>query len=345
MKPIFACLLAVLFPVFSFGQTVPTTCEAPDSVKMLYEIDAKVLAVESMQGTSLEDSVIIPQDLIDEKLELLLAVHNAFGLAARDTVVECLDIHNDPNLYSIRHVVVVVESGTDWGDSLIDGNSQSGNAEVDFLLETYGLSLLDHYEIQSSVWLTFVADQEYNTPALAKLFLPVEGVIETNNEYAFCIAACEEITQEFPAVDTFVILKYWGCLDQSCTSFRVWEFHLPIGCEEVEFAGSYGSEFWEFDCGPLETAGDFSVFTKFEVSPSPADVGFFTKITARSNMQGRLYLVNLPGQILKSQEIQLQGGIGNETFFETSHLPNGLYFLTLKLDNHFFTKKIIIHHR
>ena len=66
MKPIFALLLAVSFPFFSFCQIVPTTCEAPDSVKMRYELDAKVMAVDFMQeATSLQDSVLIPEHLIE----------------------------------------------------------------------------------------------------------------------------------------------------------------------------------------------------------------------------------------------------------------------------------------
>ena len=344
MKPIFTLLLAIGLPIFSFGQIVPTSCEAPDSVKMRYEFDAKIFAVESMQGTPLEDSVIIPTDLIEAKLKLLLAVHNGFGLAARDTVVDCLDIHLDSIEHSLRHVSVLADTGVVWLKNLAAGISPTGNPAVDALVDLFGLTVQEHYTWSSHRDVLLMTDQDYNTVAIAKKFMAQDSVIDAHHHYGACWG-CDQIYQEFPPIDTFVILKYLHCWGDDCGYHRVWEFHLPLGCEEVEFAGSYADLLPEGICDGPDAAGDFSVFEKFEVAPSPADDFCFVKITAHSNMHGRLYLLNLPGQILKSQEINLQSGQENQAFFETSHLPNGLYFLTLKLDNQFFTKKIIIHHR
>lgn len=343
MKTLSFLLVFFLLAGISYSQIAPTSCDAPDSIKLRYEFDAKVLAVQSMQGTSLEDSAIIPQALIEGKMKLLLAVYNAIGLAARDTVVDCLNIHLDSLEHSLRHVWVSADTGLVWFKNLAAGFIPSGNSMADSLLQLFGMSVLQTgtWSNYREIWL--VTDQEYNTAAIAKKFLTLDGVIDAHNNYAFCWG-CDQIIQEFPVIDTFVILKFLHCWGDNCGYKRMWEFHLPIGCEVVHFAGSYWDLLDAGVCDNLNAVSSPGFFKNFEVFPSPADDFCFVKINPVSNFQGQLSLVNLSGQQLRVQEIRLMSGQENQLTFETGSLPQGLYFLVLKTDNQIFTKKIIIHH-
>lgn len=336
-------LVTFLVSVTSFGQTVPTSCDAPDSIKLLYEFDAKVLAVQFMQSTSLEDSVIIPTMLVEEKMKLLLAVHNAFELAARDTVVDCLNIHLDSMEHSLRYVWVAADSSSVWFKNLIAGSYPTGNPTADSLIELYGLKVQSTGAWSVYRYVLLMTDQDYNTAAIANKFLAMADVIDSHNTYVFCWG-CDQIIQEFPAIDTFVILKYLHCWGDDCGYKRMWEFHLPIGCEVVHFAGSYWDLLDAGVCDNLNAIGSPVFFEKFEAFPSPADDFCSVKINPSTNFQGQLSLVNLSGQRLKVQEIRLMSGQDNQIILETGNLPEGLYFLVLNIDSQVFTKKIIIHH-
>ena len=63
------------------------------------------------------------------------------------------------------------------------------------------------------------------------------------------------------------------------------------------------------------------------------------------NTQAQLRLVNLHGQTMQVQVLQFQGGQEYQAYFDAISLPGGMYFLSLQVDGHISTKKIIVQHR
>lgn len=311
---------------------------------MRYEFDAKVLAVQSMQGTPLEDSVLIPQYLIDAKMNLLLMVHNASGLEARDTVIDCLNIHLDSLEHSLRYIAVTADTGVFWLKKLAGGALSTGNQAVDGWIDLYGLTVQETSLLGAYRYVLLRTGQDYNTAAIAKKWMELDSVADANHKISFCWG-CHQIYEEEPVIDTFSILKYLYCWGDDCGYHRTWEFHLPLGCEAVSFAGSYHDVLETGTCDQVDAIPDRDVYEYLTTGPNPANEFFFLKITSRQTMHGWFNLVNLPGRIVKSEKMALIAGEEKQFSIETKDLPDGLYFLILKLDNRIFTKKLIIHHR
>jgi hypothetical protein len=339
MKSIISIIFLLIICQHLGAQIVPTTCEAPDSVKAKYDYDAKVLAVEAMQTSTWKDSILIPQSLIDAKMRLFLGVYNGFGLPARDTVIECLDIHFDSIAHTLQHVQVEADTSTGWIKNWIAGIFPTGNPGVDFLISTYSLQLQAHSSALGKFILLVKAGFDLNNPALARHFAEAEGVTWTTHGYAFCWG-CDEIYLEGSIIDTFILLTYMRCWGDDCGYRRFYEFHLPLGCEKLHFARSYG-DVLEEACFVSATSPVF--LEKFEASPTITNHSVRTKILSNERAGATLRLLSSNGQVAYEQSLSLQAGVETETEIETSHLPAGLYCLVLILENQSFTKKIIVH--
>src|SRR5215218_8938480 len=94
-------LLLLFLSARTNGQIISSSCTAPDSIVEKYTTDAYRMTMNKLyrNNISYKDSVHIPYSHVDTVMRALLAVYNATGLPARDTVVTQYDIHVYQDLY------------------------------------------------------------------------------------------------------------------------------------------------------------------------------------------------------------------------------------------------------
>lgn len=115
MKLISLFLTIVVGTLTTYGQIVPSSCSAPDSILSKYNDDADRLALRKIYRNNLtyKDSINIPQEHSDTVLNALIAVYNATTLPARDTVVNMFDIHSFPEII-MNGIEVAADSNLSW---------------------------------------------------------------------------------------------------------------------------------------------------------------------------------------------------------------------------------------
>ena len=242
-------LLLIIFQgisVIGFSQIVSSSCDAPDSIKALYQDDADRLALEKILAYHLpyEDSILIPVIYSDSFLNPLLAVYNATSIPERDTVVTVFKIHEFPD-YALNTISIAADSTLPWMQTLRQGIQPSGNMELDSMLNQYGLAWYD-YETYYN-WFEwhvvyFKSESNYNMKAM-------QDALEVISEVSFADLAIyhgdgDHIfmqREEFPFPATLVTYFLgWGDCLAGCTDGRSWVFRVYDDCS-VEFVGAYGS--------------------------------------------------------------------------------------------------------
>lgn len=309
------------------GQVIPSSCEAPDSVKALYQDDADQFALKRILGLHLafEDSILIPATYVDSFLWPLLAVYNATSLPERDTVVTIFDIHDQP-VYALNKFNIAADSTLPWMETLQQGMQPSGNHQLDSILDRYGFQL-DDYESWSGwfFWhsVTFKSVTNYNVNALKDLIEQVPEVAFADLVPYIYIEDGDHIyfqKEEFPFSSTLVTyLKRW-----SVTQSRWWVFRVYDNCW-VEFVGAYGSH-------PPFTATHEIAKQKISIQPNPVDDFFEIE-----SLQGSFNysIADISGRIVKT-------GYQEDNRIENlSQLLPGIYFLSVRQGNKSFTLKML----
>lgn len=247
MKKLISITILLAIIHFGYGQIIPSSCTAPDSIVKKYNTDADRLALRKIHQNNLNyvDSVDIPQIHADTILNALLAVYNATTLPARDTVVEIYEIHSfrDPDINSI---LITADSNLSWMQQFRNGVTLTGNPTIDSLINLYHLHLIPSSYIPYSFASPFPthkvimeSDSNYNFLALTNTFLSISGV------YDFTINTWTGGGSEITATihNDYVELIYsvnWGDCPSGCMYSRYWEFKIYYDCS-VEFVGSYGN--------------------------------------------------------------------------------------------------------
>jgi len=109
-------LLVLLFAGnFASAQTVQSSCNGPDS---LYRDDAQRLALRYTFHTHSSDTAnaAINPALTQRFRDALMAVYNAAGLPARDTVVAGLHIHTFPNP-TMNGIDIQIDTSYAWANN------------------------------------------------------------------------------------------------------------------------------------------------------------------------------------------------------------------------------------
>lgn len=225
------------------GQTVFSSCIAPDSIVALYKDDADRLAIKKVfrVGSIYTDSIKIPKLWSDTVMNALIAVYNATTLPARDTVISIYDIHTFPNPV-LNNISVFADSNLTWMNQLQNNIIPTGNLSVDSLINDFGLNLSSYLDWWNSFpyhTAVFQSDSNYNIPAMVNRFLTIPGVFyaESSNYYGDGNDISDSI------YSTFVELIYsygWEDCPSGCINRRFWKFRVYYDCS-VEYVGSYGT--------------------------------------------------------------------------------------------------------
>lgn len=324
-------LTLVVLTQITFGQIVESSCEAPDSIVQKYQDDAGVLTLRKFYENDLPwtDSIEIPEEHIDTALNALLTIWNADELAARDTVVEMLEIDAAID-YGVKLFRIKCDTSVNWMNQIVEGNAVSGNDTVDSLLNLYNLYYSFHSIIDSNNYVYFTSEICYNMPQLSTLFEDVSGVISVFATSGYIAHVYENI--EMSIHTDYVILHYsygWGDCPSGCLNWRYWDFKVYYDCS-VEFADSYGNVL------PFGNTGIQQKIISVEVFPNPSNNYII--------LQGLdKYDFPLTYTIYNSNGIKvLLGETTNNRIEFNGKLNNGLYILELYTDTETIRKKIQI---
>ena len=307
----FQILLFMILALNGYSQIVPSSCEAPDSVIEKYYDDAQRLAVRRMlnSNTGYADSINIPIAWTDTSLDALIAVYNATQLAARDTVVQFLNIHTWP-IPLMNRIYMQVDTNYAWANELSQGNLLTGNNTIDGLLAEHGMSIIDINFFSFGVYIVLATDSNYNLSALSSAFMNVAGVLFAEPDGVIGDGA--NITDSVSTTVVKLFYSYgWGDCFAGCIQRRFWQFNIYHDCE-VEFAGSYGDPI-DF---PIYTEINALVRPSIRIYPNPA----IDYISVEGILPEKILIENLSGQTVRTIS-------GHQSEIPLTNLEKGIYII------------------
>ncbi len=308
------------------GQTVVSSCVAPDSIVKTFKDDADRLTVRRINAihATYQDSVKIPKAWSDTVLKALIAVYNATTLPARNTVVG-LNIHTFPTP-SLTDIDVSADSNLFWMHQLRSNIIPTGFSSLDSLISMYNLHVAyyhDYSHLLSFHTVSFQSDSNYNLSPLTTIFDSLNGV--TYSSLGSTVGDGNDITDSI--LPTYVKLIYsygWNDCPAGCIFKHYWEFKVYYDCS-VEFVGEYGSPYSGTN---IQTNNK----PAFSVHPNP----FSSKITVDNNASSyEYYLINSYGQIIRRDKTNAS------EILHLDDLPTGVYALHLTVDNVTKTIKLV----
>jgi len=304
--------------LLSFGQSVPSSCIAADSILNRYRDDADNIALEKIYYLNLTfiDSIEIPQAQSDSILNALIAVYNAPSLPVRDTVVQMFDIHKHSNP-TMKRISVSADSNLFWMQQLKNGIIPTGYSLMDSLLIAYKFTF-DRYNDRGGSFsyhiVYFESDSNYNIAPLTNVFEAIPGVVFS--ESIGMAGTGDNITATINP--DYVELNYsigWEDCLSGCIRHRHWVFWVDTACG-VRFVESYGDQLLNTS---IREINDEII----SIYPNPFNdyisvVGKFDRIDYS--------IVNISGQEVGQGE-SLSGQLNNFKCL----LP-GLYFLKIQTE-------------
>jgi len=323
-------LSTLLFIQIINGQSVPSSCVAPDSIIKMYKTDADQMAIRRVYRTSSSfmDSVNIPKTWSDTILRALIAVYNATSLPARDTVITMANIHALHTPFFLNFFYLSADSNSTWMQQLRVGNLITGNDTIDQLISKYHLSM-NHYSTHFNLYayhtVTFYSDSNYNASVLASYFLPVHKVY-----YSETSGGGDGNNISDSIYSNYVELNYslgWGDCPSGCTARRTWKFHVYDDCS-VEYMGSFGQ--YPIPSNLISTIREYK--NDINIYPNP----FYDKIFFDLNSnECEFKIIDVCGKTIRS------GTINEPYIANLSDVKSGLYILQLINKDNIITRKII----
>ncbi len=198
----------------------------PDSVLMLYQNYAGILAVrEMMLDPKLYESVIeIPSEIKNLFFNSLCQVYNANYLTAHNIVINGYKIGVFPNPET-NNFLIEVDTSEAWVNSLIINHNFSGNTSFDSLTRQYKLNYSNYYNFAGFNGFSFSSENQLN---LHPLFNTLKGINGIKNVYAnSAMGDGSNITAE--VLNDYVQLVYsygFGDCPSGCIYRHYWMFRV-----------------------------------------------------------------------------------------------------------------------
>ena len=320
--------LSFLVSFQSFAQ-VHSTCEAPDSIKNKYDLDAHRIALRWFIDKDLPeaDSIRINSEYSQYYLNRLLAIYNADYPAVHDTIFDSLDIRSfrDPVLESFS---LWEDSTLPWMQNLKTATIPCGNKILDSFINEYHLkweSYEPYHFFSDLAIVRFSSDSILNMKALCKEINSSFGLFYSGARENFICCKHSDINAVVRSDATYFRFTYgWEYCQSGCSYWRHWEFRVFDDCS-VEYLGSYGN--------PL-TTGTKELSEILDIFPNPTkDYLNIENMQAVSHYE----MVNSFGQIVQHGTLNR----GNNRI-SISQLVAGVYILRIQSSSHFTRCKIII---
>jgi hypothetical protein len=299
------------------GQTVPSSCTAPDSIAKRYSTDAKRLAIRRTYkiNSTFKDSVKIEPNLTNSYLKALLAIYNATLLPSRDTVVY-FQIHTaypDMNTF-----LITGDTSASWMHDFKNNIFPTSNSTINNLVTQYALQKVNYTTLSNTQGyhlVSFITDSCWNLYALSQKFMSIQGVLGAGSN-VFPLDAGADI---FDSINpNFIQLTYrvkWGDCLAGCIYHHDWVFKVYSDCS-VEFVGSFGNAItWQLFIGMEENEKNELI----KIYPNPVfDV---LKLETKQKIH-RISILNCLGEIVKQQSLAES--------VDLSNLERGIYFLEVQ---------------
>ena len=212
------------------------SCEAGAQTRAVWQEDAQRLALRSIVAElhTAIDSIYVPQDLVDEKLDILLAVQDAINGIGCEDLNPVRDIHTFPDIV-LNEMLVQVDTSVFWVREWQAGNSLTGMPIVDTLMATFGFVLQDFYQWNSGDFALLGTNQTLNLLPLLETFKDIDGVVEAFENSVVGDGNDIQYTRE----NGFDVLEYsLGSEDcpSGCLQREIWTFRVYPDCV-VEYVG------------------------------------------------------------------------------------------------------------
>lgn len=334
----FTLIFTLLFAIQpAIAQIVPSSCEAPDSVKEKYVNDADRMALRYIYRHNLPDTSKpeIPKQYSHPFLDALIAVYNANGLAESDTVTNLLklhtfpghDLYHDQRSYILDKFDLSSDTVTPWMQKLQNHIMTTGHPAIDSLITTYGLTI-DNLSFHGNTnRITFQTDTNYNIPYIIKDLDTISGV-----DIAYPITYMGGgnhiyVTDYSPASGDISLLYShgWGDCPSGCMYRRYWNFQVYMDDCSVKFIKSYGDKL------PSTSITDKQTNSK-KLFPNP----FTDFIKVEGINEDFDYMIfNNTGQQVS------QGYSSNQKIRNLDWLSPGSYVLRIQTSDQVITKKIL----
>lgn len=297
------------------SQIVPSYCTSDSITTNKYIDDADQLTLQKIYSKNLiyKDSVRIPTSHSDTILRALLAVHNAYLLPARDTVVTMLNIHA-LEWYTLNSLYVEADSNMNWMKNLARSTFPSGHNSLDSILLYYDFSFYSHMHFYRTTDIAdFNTTKNLNIKKLASLVDSLPQILHAAPNGYF-LNRENNISSRIDSNYVELIYSHgWGDCPAGCIYRRYWKFKVYYNCD-VEYVGSYGDKL------PNVFGVKERKLLKISVFPNPF-VNSLNIIGIKNKFKYSIF--NSAGQLLihdKSFNSKIEG---------LEVLNKGVYFLTI----------------
>ncbi len=341
MKRIYTLLTFLSFCIGINAQTVSSSCEAPDSLRAFYEFDASKLALRNLYASGHPDtSQVIIADVHKEEIhDALVALYQAYGLPARDEVVDFFNVHalGDPLTNSF---VLYADTSFAWVKNWENGLIISGNSTCDLWVDSLGLRftfdpIFEYVDALDETYLAihFESDMPLNIAPLLNEFEGVNGIVLSKDVEFHLDIEKDIIYQDFldEGYLEFVFRYAWDNCQDNCLNEHLWTFRVYEDDCSVAFMGDSG------DALPVEEVDEISRLALF---PNPTTDRVNINLVGPQRKDITVYLFDAVGQLLNSQKVDFHNGLINLDF-SLAALPVGVYFITLENENQVFTERIM----
>ena len=336
MKLIIIIFILSFIAASSFAQRVPSSCDAPDSIKRMYREDAAWLALQYEQkiNSPYLDSVIISRDLQNRFMNALIAVYNVVGLPEADTVTRIPLPHDGvtPHALSPQHpfslvmILLKLDTSISWERRFYKQLKPTYNNSFDSLIEKYRVVFDTVYKGYSPYWRA-ITHLPYNSFVLDSL------ISKTANFYYF--ARPGFVSGYGDGIDgiikdSIINLSYslgWIDCGLGCLYHRYWKFTIFADCS-VQFDTSY-------TISPESNVVDFNsqINSYLIFYPNPAS----GTLTIETQPQTTIEIIDILGNTLR-KIITTEG----KTWIDISALLKGTYYVrSSSKSSKVFTAKFI----
>lgn len=151
-----------------------TDVNISDSLKSILKLDAERLAfADLISDTSLKLTLIkLPANDVEKYYRGLVRIFNARNYVPFDKIYIKRFINTFPYI-SLNNLSISFDTTIEWTQAWINGQLLTGNSDIDYLIETYSLSLGSRYYN----YITLTSSESYNLFALGKKFENIAGVL------------------------------------------------------------------------------------------------------------------------------------------------------------------------
>src|SRR5690606_969212 len=148
-----------------------------DAVRLAYTEDAVRLAIRHLIARDGASHVAVepPAALVESLHNALLRVY-LLDHSARDAIVDQYGIHTFPTP-STRELLVRIDPGTAWTAAWRDERTETGNPEVDALIDEFDMSVVRFYDWAIGEYVLLRTGRPVYAAALGQQLARIDGIM------------------------------------------------------------------------------------------------------------------------------------------------------------------------